>query len=312
MKYRGEKILIKNKFKIKVKKGFNYKSETIKKILDKIKNNKKKENDNKNEINEKNNNIEKKEIDIKDKNDIKDNNDIKDKNDIKLNNGKNKEKEISKNDTNNPGIKKKKIKLKLKLPSNKTTEEININNNKEEKSDNIIVIKNNYKRKNIPIINYEGYIPQLINALGISKGCHISNIFGNEILLENKMGKNQLDCLGKEKNNEKNQIKKSEKNGDSQDNQINIFNLIFKIGGLSKKEIIINQYDISGILEQIEDETIIFLMNNPFKVKTKVDIPKHWNKFLNLSFIYSELGYKYLENYTSSKEVGIIKLNKDY
>ena len=83
------------------------------------------------------------------------------------------------------------------------------------------------------------------------------------------------------------------------ENIINIFNLIFKISNLNKKEIIINQYDISKILEPyLEEDKFINLINTSLNYKTKVnDIPKYWSKHLNLAFIYSKLGYDYTETY---------------
>ena len=264
MIFRGDKnIIIKNKFKIIVKKGFNYSSERIKLNINKIQNN--------NEIKE---------------NKLNENN----KNNINIinNNIKEKEKKIFQNaDT---GIKKKKMKLKLK-PNTK------------------IVFKNFYKRKNIPILNYSGYIPRNENYVGMTQGFLMSTIFGNEILIENKSVKNKLELLGKDekkKFGKKKEYKKDE-------NLINIFDLIFKIGSINKKEIILKQYDISKILEPyVEKNKFLYLINRSFNNKTKVEIPENWNKIINLELIYSKLGYVFFEKYNNSKEVGIIKLNKNY
>ena len=292
MIYRGEKeLLIKERFKIKVNTGYNYSSSYINKTIDKY---------NKKNIKEKEKieNIEKTES-----KEIKENNNNLNKNKQKE---KNKEKTLTINEINNLGGKKTKFKLKLrcnteenKQNNNIIKKESNNNLNKEKEDNNIdnIVIKNNYKRKNIPIINYGGHIPQSNRTFGISKGVHLTNIFGNEIIIEKKIGNNKINLLGNEKEDKKTQKKLILKNND---NSINIFNLIFKIGNLNKKEIIINQYDISKILEPyLEEDKFINLINNSLNYKTKVDdIPKYWPKFLNLSFIYSKLGYDYIENYS--------------
>ena len=138
----------------------------------------------------------------------------------------------------------------------------------------------------------------------------MANIFGNEIIIKNTLGKNKLESLGNEK--ERKKIRK-EINMINKEKSINIFNLIFKINSIKQKEIIINQYDISGILEPfLEDKKFLDLINLSVLSKTKIEIPKYWSKLLNLSFIYSTLKFRYLENYTTTKEVGKIKLNKDY
>ena len=278
----GKIITIKNKFKITIKKGYTYNSKNKNDIINEINNllccedNKKNNKDN--IINNDNkNNINNKKI-------------------------KNKEKPIILNDINNisgKGPKKIKLKcitenkdnkLKLNITEDNNNNEINGDNRKMNKN---IVIKNRYKRKNIPIASYEGYIPtkntDYINNVGKSKCGFMKFIFGNEILIENIPEKNYLDNLGKkEKLNKGKKIIKEV----HYENKINIFNSIFKIGSLRKTEIILYQYDISQILEPfLEEKKFLDLINKSFYDKTKVDIPKNWSKFLDLSFIYIALGY---------------------
>ena len=283
---RDQNLLIKEKFKIIVNTGYNYNSSYINKIID---------NYNKKNINKIIDNYNKK--NIKEKKEKSENKEIKENNIISNRHrqkDKNKEKISSINEINNLGGKKTKLKLRCNTEeNNKIKKESNLN---KEKEDNNIVSKNNYKRKNIPIINYAGYIPQSNSIVGISQGLHLANIFGNEIIIEKKKGNNKLNLLGNGKENKK--TGKKLKVEDSE-NIINIFNLIFKISNLNKKEIIINQYDISKILEPyLEEDKFINLINNSLNYKTKVDdIPKYWSKHLNLAFIYSKLGYDYTETY---------------
>jgi hypothetical protein len=279
---KGKNITIKNKFKITIKKGYTYNSKNKNNIINEI-NNLLCYEDNK-----KNN---------KDKTINNDNKNIININKIKI-----KEKQIKLNDINNiqgKGHKKIKLKcitenkdnkLKLKIPEDNNNKEINGDNTKINKN---IVIKNRYKRKNIPIESYKGFIPtkntDYINTVGKSKYGFMKFIFGNEILIENMPEKNYLDNLGKEE-----KLKKGRKiiKEDHYENKINIFNSIFKIGSLRKTEIILYQYDISQILEPFLDEKkFLALINKSFYDKTKADIPKNWSKFLNLSFIYIALGY---------------------
>ena len=206
-------------------------------------------------------------------------------------------------DINNvQGKRNKKIKIKLKtenkdnkpidkIPEDNNNKTVNTGNRNYNKN---IVIKNKYKRKNIPIASYKGYIPTQDtdnNNVGKSKYNIMKNIFGNEILIENMPEKNVLDYLGK-----KNKVKLGKKiiKEDHYENKINIFNSIFKIGSLRKTEIILYQYEISEILEPyLEEKKFLSLINKSFYDKTKVDIPKNWSKLLDLSFIYIilRLGY---------------------
>ena len=242
--------LIKKKYKIKVNKGFTYDSININEILDKLPKTKNIENDKKENIN---------------KSEKKD---------------KDKEKVISANELNNPEIKKKKLKLKINL-TDKNNKEILPEKNNDNNNSNIgnenetIIIKNYYKRKNIPLSNYCGYIPRWKSVSGLTKESHIENIFGNEIIIEKNIGINKIDLLDKEKKSyyikEKPKIVKNE-------NIINIFNLIFKVEKLENDEIIINQYDISKILEPYsEEEKFLNLVNRCSYDKTEIIIPEYWN-----------------------------------
>ena len=291
---KDEEIIIKNKFKIIVKKGFKYNSEKTKNILQEI------------------NNL------LKD--DKKDNqNNEKNENNINLNKQKNEDIIIPINEKiNNQRTKKKKIKLKLKSNADiiERTQTISTEENQnitKDREANYIVIKNIYKRKNIPIYGYQGFIPQINTVIGISKINHMTNIFGNEIFIENKLEVNKLNLKKNQKDIYDNiKGRKRLKAENVEEIKINIFNLIFKIGSVYRKEIIINQYDISQILRTLEKEKFLCLINQSFYGKTIVNIPDNWNKILNLSLIYSTLEYKYVEKYNNYKEIGTIKLNKDY
>ena len=263
MIYRGDKdFKIKNKFKIRVKQGFKYSSQFISKL--------KKENRDISSI----------KINNKINIEIKDNT-----NNIKLNKEEIKEQKEDNNNNKNITIPKKK-KFKLKINSKKEDiKEKNYNNNIlndnnkniHKNNNDIIVIKNSYKRKNVPITGYEGFLPNNAGNIGKSKIGYMKNIFTNEIIFVDKTS--YQDNIKQEKKTTK---------------KLDIFNLIFQIGSLNKDEIILNQYDISDILDINMDKNSLekIVEQNKYIIP---EIPKYWDKYLNLAFIYNKLKYNFVE-----------------
>ena len=272
--YRDDKdIIIKDKFKIEVKKGFKYSTQYISKIKQDLNmniNNKKFEikEDNKIELNKEEPKIE--------ENVTSTNNNIDNNNII-----------INTNNNNNTTQKKKKFKLKLNTKkveinshiSNPNLTSENKINNSDNNNSNVIVVKNYFKRKLIPIIGYSGFVPSFNYIVGKSKINHMKNIFNNEIIFINK--------------NEYKEPINSEK---KENKKLNIFNLIFRVGGIQKDKIILNQYDISDILDKNMDKITLekIVQENLFITSP---IPKYWDKILNLAFIYGQLRSKLNKKY---------------
>ena len=256
MIYRKDKnLIIKNKFKIKVEQGFKYSKQFLSKI---------KGNLNNNNLNNITNNKINKEQPKEKVDEINDNSNL----------------------NNNNILLQKKKKFKLKL--NKKMEEMdNLNNqnlisnantkNNIDSSNNnngVIVLKNYYKRKIIPIQGYSGFVPNFINVTSKSKIIHMKNIFNNEIIFVNK-------------NEYKEYIKPEKK----ENKKINIFNLIFRIAKLTKNEIVLNQYDISDILSKnLDKDNLRKIIRENINITP--EIPKYWIMHLNLAFIYGQLKYK--------------------
>ena len=294
---------IKYKFKIKVQQGFKYSDKFISKIKEDLyknifwKDNKENiklkpiEEQSKEKIEENQN------INININDESKNKNDKNIKNEINISNEINITNEINNNihlntesSNSNNALPQKKKKFKLKL--NRNINDVNNNQNnpnlisKESKmnnsldnsnnnnNNNVIVIKNNYKRKSIPISGYQGFVPNTTNLIGKSEANHKKNIFNNEILFINK-----------------NEYKESINLEKKERKKISIFNMIFKVSCLKKDEIILDQYDISDILDKNLDEynleRIIFESNF-----STPDLPKYWDKLLNLAFIYTQLKFR--------------------
>ena len=70
--------------------------------------------------------------------------------------------------------------------------------------------------------------------------------------------------------------------------------MIFKISCLKKDEIILNQYDISDIIDKKLDQYNLekIITENNYMMP---EIPKYWDKYLNLAFIYNKLKYNFVE-----------------
>ena len=260
-------LKIKNKFKIKVQQGFKYSNQFISKLKEDLNN-------------DKNNNI-------KINNDI--NTDSKEDNKIKLSKEDSKDK-LEENNTNtintmnsNNALPPKKKKFKLKL--NPKKEEANDQNlisdtnmkNSIDSNKGVIVVKNFYKRKIIPIKGYSGFVPNSGFLTGKSILNHMKTIFNNEIIFVNKT-----------------EYKESIKPEKLDKKKINILNLIFRISCLKKDEIILNQYDISEILDKNLDKDNLEKMIRE-NIYITPEIPKYWSKHLNLAFIYVQL-QKHIKN----------------
>lgn len=269
---RDKKLKIKNKFKIKVQQGFKYSKQFISKLKEDL-------NSNKNII-------------VKIKNNI--NNDTNDQskedNEIKLNKEEKKE-NLEENNTNtintinnnNNTLPSKKKKFKLKLnPKKEETNNPNLISdtnikNSTDSNKGVIVVKNFFKRKIIPIKGYSGFVPHSTNLIGKSKLNHMKNIFNNEIIFLNKT--EYKETIKPEKQNKK---------------KINILNLIFRISSLTKDEIVLNQYDITEILDKNLDKDNLKKMIRE-NICIAPDIPKYWSKHLNLAFIYGQLKFNFFD-----------------
>ena len=169
------------------------------------------------------------------------------------------------NDNCNNKIKKK-IKLKLKIEEQDSRNSI-IN-------ENIYFFaykKNNYKKKNVPSLSYEGYVPSMKFIFGKSKGMIINEVFRNEYLKRDIKVQNLFNTVGlneypKKKFTGRKHIEYREK-------FVNVFDLIFTIKNISKNEICVCQNDISSVLEEYyEPNTFLSLLNYGFHDKKEKEV----------------------------------------
>ena len=98
-------------------------------------------------------------------------------------------------------------KIKLKLKSRNEMSKKNATNNFSIYYSTFI--NNRYKRDNIPIKGYSGYVPTCNNSLGKTKQLILSQTFGNEFLKKDKLVENPLLNLGLNENNKKINEKKT-------------------------------------------------------------------------------------------------------
>ena len=154
--------------------------------------------------------------------------------------------------------KKKKVILKLK------TNEDNKNNNV-----HFAVFKKNlFKREFIPNIRYQGHIPSLKFSCELSKSRIMSQAFGNEFMVVKNQPKEIL--LPESNKTIKSGKKHKELNIES---FVNVFDLIYTVKSIGKKEIILCKNDISSILDQYsEPSKFISLLNHTFPQKRDEDV----------------------------------------
>ena len=132
--------------------------------------------------------------------------------------------------------------------------------------------KNRFKRKNIPILGYKGYIPKFINLVGKTKEVILDEVFGFEFMKKDKKNENPLDNLGLKEFKRMFRIKMKGFNTNNF-NFINVFDLMFTVNKVTKNEIILNQNNISEILSQYSDPEIFkSLLNHSFPDKKAKDV----------------------------------------
>ena len=167
---------------------------------------------------------------------------------------------------NNDNKIKQKIKLKLKIGEQDSRNSI-IN-------ENIYFStykKNIYKRKNVPSLSYEGYVPSMKFIVGKAKGMIINDIFRNEYLKRDIKVTNLLNNIGLNENS-KNKFSRS-RYIDYKEKFVNVFDLIFNIKSINKNEIVVYQNDISSVLEEYnEPNTFMSLLNYGFHDKKEKEV----------------------------------------
>lgn len=163
----------------------------------------------------------------------------------------------------------KKIKLKLKLKSRNDIPKKNIANNFSIYYSTFL--NNRYKRDNIPIEGYSGYIPTYNNPLGKTKELILSQTFGNEFLKKDKLVENPLDNLGLNGNNKK--IPEKKHFSIKQEEFVNVFDFIFTVKSIHRNEIVLYINNISNVLDNYsKPDTFIELLNSSFEQKTMLKL----------------------------------------
>lgn len=149
--------------------------------------------------------------------------------------------------------KNKKIKYKLKKPSQIFYSIVSINN---------------FKRKNEPIAGFQGHIPRKEFVLGNLSQTISNEMFSNKIIIKDKYDFKDLKTF-KIKNGRKMFV-----NQDKKENKfINIFDLIFNIKNYSNNIIELEINDISEIINYYSNEDLFLsLLNYNFPLKTKEEI----------------------------------------
>ena len=125
-------------------------------------------------------------------------------------------------------------------------------------------VKNPFIKKNIPLSYYTGYIPlETITFYEGAKYKFSKKIFSDKF-------------LSREIYNPAEYIFSSKK-----DKFPNVFDLLFSIKDVTNNIIIVEQNDITKILEPfLEKKKFVELLNYKFHRKTSEEIPKYWNKIL--------------------------------
>ena len=183
------------------------------------------------------------------------------------------------NNNNNNNKPKKKLKLKLKSPSTIINEHIYFS----------IYQDNIYKRENIPVYTYAGFVPCMYNNfLGKSKGAIMNEIFGNEYIKMDRKVEYSFNLL--RFNKDRVMEIPERKNMDNRVKFINVFDLIFTIKSISKNEIVVCQNDISDVLEEYNDPNIFMLLLY-FNFHDKIKKEVQWNmgiieKYINKNLLY--------------------------
>jgi len=174
----------------------------------------------------------------------------------------------------------KKLKLKLKL---KNGEQNSRNSMINENIHFSTYKKNNYKRKNIPSLSYEGHVPSMQFIAGKTKGMILNNVFRNEYLKRDIKVKDLFNTLGLNENPRKKFP--GRKHFDYREKFVNVFDLIFSIKSISKNEIIVCQNNISSVLEEYyEPNTFMSLLNYGFHDKKEKEVQLNINlieKYIN-------------------------------
>ena len=173
-----------------------------------------------------------------------------------------------KTNNNNNNKAKKQIKLKLKLKIGEQNSKNTIIN------ENIYFStykKNNYKRKNIPSLSYEGHVPSMKFIVGKTKGLIFNDVFRNEYLKRDIKVKNIFNTLGL--NEHPSKRFPGRRHIDYREKFVNVFDLIFSVKSISKNEIVVCQNDISSVLEEYyEPNTFMSLLNYGFSDKKEKEV----------------------------------------
>ena len=183
-----------------------------------------------------------------------------------------------KSNPSNPLItpqKKKKVIYKLK----------NVDNNSNNFSKNSVYFsayKNNrYKRENIPLIGYQGFIPNTGNNLGKSNELIINETFGSALLKSEKNGKSLFDYLGLERK-ENLKIRNEKMHKAFREKFVNVFDFIFSVKSINRNEIVLYNNNISSILDQYyEPKLFRELLNYSFPPKKVTDVIIDMNMIQN-------------------------------
>ena len=173
-----------------------------------------------------------------------------------------------KTNNNKSSNKPKKIKLKLKLkPEDQNSRKAMINENFyfSTYKDNV------YKRGNIPIISYGGYVPAMPSMLGKTKGMILNEAFRNEYLKKDRVIENPLNNLGM--NEDEDRKISQRKQMDYRVKFVNVFDLMFSMQSISRNEIVVCQNNISSVLDEYyEPNTFLALLDYGFRDKKEKEV----------------------------------------
>ena len=128
-----------------------------------------------------------------------------------------------------------------------------------------IVTKNTFKRKNVPIADYNGYIPLKLSKCGKGIEYEISHAF-----LNNTMTLDKSVFI-------KNMNKKKKKKGKE---FINVFELMFSVKSVENNIIVLEKNDVGKILKNYMENDEIFLefINNSFSERKNEKFLIDWDK----------------------------------
>ena len=176
----------------------------------------------------------------------------------------------------NKGTKKQKIKYKLKTNDTQTKSKLYFAS----------YVNNPYRKENVPILGYTGFIPNEKFDFGLTKSKQFEKVFLNQFYKKEKNDIKIFESLiarDEERNNNKN--KRGKKKVINNDKFVNVFDLMFTVKSVNRNVIELYKNDISGVLSQYSEPKVFNdLLNHPFPKKEVKDVKINWDlitKYVN-------------------------------